>query len=334
MATEDQRKGSRLSEYTKSNQLEWKRKMLVFSFFLTFAVIIWLLNALNKNYTTEINYPITYSKFPQNKLLVSEVPDHLRLKVSGHGYALLSYKLTNRPIPVNFPVSTYTMNNLEGDTSRFYMLTRYARDRVSRQISSDLQLMEISPDSLIFQFATRTRRVVPVKPVIDFGIGRDFTLKNGISIEPESIAVTGPDIFLDTLQYVHTKKLELGNLEKSYQGVLQVRKNPDFKYSTDRLDCSIELEKFTGVQVMVPVQVAGLPDSLRLQTFPQEVRVSGKIGLSNYERIVPEAFWIEVDYMDIEPGEARLPVHVKTKPGDLSAVAVYPQTVEYLLSEK
>jgi len=334
MATEDQRKTSGLSEFTKANQLEWKKKMLVFSFFLAFAIIIWLLNALNKNYTTEISYPIAYTKFPPHKILVSDVPDHLRLKVNGHGYALLSYKLTNRPIPINFQVSSYTMNNMPGDSAGFYLLTRYARERVSRQLSGDLQLLEISPDSLIFRFASEERKMVPVRPLIDFQTGRGFTLRNGIQIDPDSIRVKGPDIYLDTMKYVYTKEVNLGQLEKSYTGTLQVQRLPHFSYSTEKLDCTIELEKLTEVQVSVPLQIAGLPDSLRMQTFPQEVRVTGRIGLSNYERIVPEAFWIEVDYNDIQSGRTRLPVKVKTKPEDLSGVTVYPQSVEYLLSVK
>jgi hypothetical protein len=141
--------------------------MLVFSFFLSIAILIWLLNALNKDYRTEIKYPITYSRLPENKLLVSDVPDHLDLKVNAHGYALLSYKLSKRPIPINFPISSFTMNRSMGDSSKFYLLTRYAREQVARQLPGELQLLEISPDSLIFQFASRVSRVMPVVPNID-----------------------------------------------------------------------------------------------------------------------------------------------------------------------
>src|SRR6056297_1985702 len=207
MATDDPRTTSRFSELRKTKHLEWKRKMMVFSFFLAISVIIWLLNALSKNYTTEINYPISYSNFPENKILVSDVPDHLELKVNAHGYAILSYKLTNRPIPLSFPLNSFTMNTLSGDTSRLYMLTRYARERVARQLPSELQLLEISPDSLIFQFATEVSRRISVRPVIDFEPGRTFTLKDGVEITPDSVLVTGPDIYVDTMQVVPSKEL-------------------------------------------------------------------------------------------------------------------------------
>lgn len=334
MATDDPRNTSRLSDLRNAKNLEWKRKMLVFSFFLAISVIIWLLNALSKNYTTEIDYPITYSKFPENKVLVSDVPDHLRLKVNAHGYALMSYKLSKRPIPLSFQLTSFTMNTLNGDTSRMYLLTRYERERVARQLPSELQLLEISPDSLIFRFATEVSRKIPVKPVINFAPGRNFTLKNGVEIQPDSVRVTGPDIYVDTMQSVPTKPLELGTLEKSYKGMLQLKKFQRIGFNTDRIECNIDLEKMTEVQVMVPVQINGLPDSLRMQTFPQEVRVTGRIGLSKYDRIVPEAFWAEVDYSGTLENKSRLQVQIRTKPDDLTGISFYPQTVEYLLSVK
>jgi hypothetical protein len=178
----------------------------------------------------------------------------------------MSYKLSNRPIPLSFPVTSFTMNTLNGDTSRLYLLTRYARERVARQLPGELQLLEISPDSLIFRFATEVRRKIPVQPVINFKPGRNFTLKDGVRISPDSVWVTGPDIYVDT--------------------------------------------------------------------FPQEVRVTGRIGLSKYERIVPEAFWVGVDYKETLENKSRLQVQLRTTPEALNGVSFYPQTVEYLLSVK
>lgn len=308
--------------------------MMVFSFFLTISIIIWLLNALNKDYTTEIKYPITYNKFPENKVLISDVPDHLLLKIDAHGYALLSYKLSNRPIPINFRLTSYAMNRMAGDSTRFFMLTRYAREEVSRQLPREFSLLEISPDSLIFQFANEVSKKVRVIPALSYQLGRDFTLKGDIALMPDSLTISGPDIYLDTINSIKTKRKLLGILDKSYTGSLDIVKYPRVHYNVEEIKCTIDLEKLTEVQIMVPIQLSGVPDSLRLQTFPQQVRVTGKIGLSNYERIVPEAFWIEVNYAEVQENKTRLQVQLRTKPAELSGVDYYPRSVEYLLSVK
>ncbi|MEX0986324.1 MAG: hypothetical protein WD052_02520 [Bacteroidales bacterium] len=334
MATDDPIKKSGILDMSKGKQLEWRRKLMVFSFFLAIAAVIWLLNALSKDYTAEIKYPITYSKFPPNKMLVNEVPDHLGLKVNAHGYALLSYKLTNRPIPLSFPVSNFTMNRMAGDTTKFYLLTRYTRERLARQLPGDLQLLEVFPDTLVFQFATEVSRMVQVKPDLEFTMGRGFVMKDDILISPESILVTGPDIYLDTLRYLRTKKKVPGTLTKSYNDVLEIAVPHRLRFQVHEVNCKIELEKLTEVQVMVPVRINGLPDSLRMQTFPQQVRVTGNIGLSEYDRIVPDAFWIEVDYHEVMDNPDRLQVYMRSKPEELRGGDFYPKYVEYLLSVK
>lgn len=334
MATEEPGKLPRFSQFSKAKQMEWKRKMMLFSFFLVVSIIIWLLNALSKNYTTEIKYPIAYSKFPPNKVLVSDVPESLVLRVSAHGYALMSYKLTNRPIPLNFPVTSFAMNSLPGDSSSFYILTRYAREQVSRQLPAELQLEEISPDTLIFRFANEIKRWVSVQPELTYEFGKNFTTTNGVVISPESIRVSGPDIYLDTLQFVRTVKMSLGQLQKDFSGVLKIDEDPRLNYAENKVSCKISLERLTEVQLQVPVQVNGLPDSLRVQTFPQQVRITGKVGLSRYERIVPEAFWIAVEYNDVLSNTPTLEVTMKAAPEALKDVEFYPKTVEYLLSVK
>ncbi len=321
-----------LPELFEGNKLEWKRKILVFSFFFVLSFIIWFLNALSKNYTTDIKYPIKYTNFPQNKVLVSKLPDHLGLKINAHGYALLRYKILNRPVPIYFRVGSFAMNRFSNDSSKLYLLTRYAREQVARQLPSELQLVDISPDSLIFQFANQVEKLVPVKPVLDYQVAKEFTIIGTIRLDPDSVLVSGPDLYMDTLQDIPTESRSLGLLQKSYSGQLELKRYKDFTYHAEKVKCDIELEKLTEIQLQVPIQVSGLPDSIRMQTFPQTVRVSGSVGLSNYDRVVPESFWAEVNYQEVKEKKQRLQVKLVKYPGYLKNVDIYPKSVEYLLS--
>jgi hypothetical protein len=308
--------------------------MTVFSFFLALSLLMWLLNALNKNYTTEIKYPISYSKFPQGKVLVNDLPKSLILKVNAHGYALLSYKIINRPVPISFSVNAYTMNRYPGDASSFYLLTNYAREQVSRQLSSELQLVDITPDTLKFKFAELVEKRVPVFLDLAYDISKQFTYADEISISPDTILVSGPNTVVDTMQNIYTQHVNLGILEKSYSGALSLKHYPGVKMEAQRVNCVINIEKLTEIQLQVPIRVTNLPDSLRMQTFPQHIRVSGRVGLSNYDRIVPEAFLAEIDYSKVDLENSKLQVNLKTVPDGLESVDFYPQNVEYLLSVK
>mgnify|MGYP006300650773 CR=1 FL=1 len=334
MVSIDPRQLQKLSKLSDSKISKIRQKVLVFSFFLLVSVIIWLLNALAKNYTTDIRYPITYTDFPEEKVLIGTPPENLVLRVNAHGYALLRYKMLNRPVPINFQVSSYAMSRVMRDTSTLFILTRYARDRIARQLPGELQLLDINPDSLLFRFANEERKVVPVKPRIDFELGSQFTTVEGIGLSPDSLEITGPDIFLDTLKQIYTRRTDLGFLEKSYRGKIPLQRISGLKYDQEKVSCTIEIEKITEIELYVPIGIEGLPDSLRMQTFPPRIKVSGNVGLSHYERIVPEAFRAVVHYEDVAENRKRIPVSLPQFPESLSNPDFYPKTVEYLLSEK
>jgi hypothetical protein len=320
--------------FSERNRMQWRRKLLLFSFFLVVSVLIWTLNALSKNYTTEIKYPISYTNFPEQKVQINKLPESLGLKVNAHGYALLRYRLTNRPVPINFRVSSYTMNRFSGDSSKFFLLTRYAREQIARQLPSELELIELSPDSLIFQFATEVKKLVPVVPAVQFILGKEFTLVGDIQLMPDSVLVTGPDIYLDTLSKLTTESRELGLIEKSYSEKLSIVRYPGFRFEYDEVECNIALEKLTELKMYVPIQIVGLPDSMRMQTFPPRINVSGIVGLSNYDRVSEESFFAEVDYIEVLENKTRIQVNLKQYPDYLLNLDFYPQTVEYLLSVK
>ncbi len=320
--------------FSERNRLQWKRKILLFSFFLVLSVFIWILNALSKNYTTEIKYPITYTNFPEKKVQVNDLPESLGLKVNAHGYALLRYKVMNRPVPINFRVSSFTMNRFPGDSSKFFLLSRYAREQIARQLPVELELIELSPDSLIFQFASEVEKLLPVIPAIKYKLGKQFTIVGNIQLSPDSVLVKGPDIFLDTLTHLTTEEKDLGLLEKSYSETLEIVRHHRFRFEHDEVECTINLEKLTELQMYVPIQIEGLPDSMRMQTFPPRIRVSGILGLSNYDRVSPESFWAEVNYAEVLENKKKIQVDLKKYPDYLENLDFYPQTVEYLLSVK
>ena len=126
----------------------------MFSVFLVISAAIWMLNALSKNYTSNIEYPLIYTDFPENRVLVGEMPGHLDLQINAHGYALLRYKMFRKPVPISFKISAFNRSQRSG-SSEEYILTRYLRDQISAQLPAELQLLEIKPDTLHFQFANK-----------------------------------------------------------------------------------------------------------------------------------------------------------------------------------
>lgn len=306
----------------------------MFSVFLLISVFIWFLNALSNNYTSVIEYPLVYTDFPEEKVFVGELPEHLELRINASGYEILRYKTFRKPVPISFNASAYTLNRPGQDNSRAYILTRYHTEQVSRQLSSEIQLLEIKPDTLHFQFARKITRMVKVLPDFRYQVDKQFTIKDGIILEPDSVEVTGPDIILDTLSYVYTVRSDLGQLSRNFSDKVKLKRASDLEYSRFKVNCSFELERFTEVQLSIPIDVLNLPDTIALQTFPSTIKLTCNVGLSKYDRVDGSLLRAVVDYLDIGEGTNVLDVDVQNIPVYLMSYEYYPKTVEYLKSRR
>lgn len=305
----------------------------MFSVFLVISASIWMLNALSKNYTSIIEYPLIYTDFPEDRVFVGEMPGHLDLEIDAHGYALLRYRMFKKPVPISFKISAFNMNR-RSDSSSAFILTRKLRDQLSAQLPAELQLLEISPDTLHFQFTERVTRRVKIRADLAFIVDNQFTIKDEVVLLPDSVDLTGPDLILDTLSFVSTERLDLGLLTRDFSDKVRLEQIPELQYSLSRVECSIELERFTEMQVPVPIDVLNLPDSILLQTFPSRVMLTCKVGLSKYDRIEGYPFRAVVDYALIDERTKVLSVSIQNLPVYLLSYEYGPKSVEFLKSRK
>jgi len=318
----------------EGQKLEFRKKILMFSVFLLIAALIWLLNALSKNYTTVIEYPLAYTDFPEGRVFVGEMPEHLDLRINAHGYAILRYKTFGKSDPISFKVSAFNLSRSGNDSSRAFILTRYLKDQVSRQLPAGIQLLEIKPDTLHFRFAERITRKFRIRPDFKFQVDKQFTIKDGVRLTPDSVKVTGPDMILDTMRYVTTAKTDLGQLSKDYSNKVKLRKMDDLEYELSRVNCRIELERYTEVQLSIPIEVLNLPDSISLQTFPSRVQLTCNVGLSKYDRMEASPVRAVVDYSGISEKTNLLEVKLQNIPVYLISYEYYPKTVEFLKTRR
>jgi YbbR domain-containing protein len=177
-------------------------------------------------------------------------------------------------------------------------------------------------------------RMVPVRPDLSFQLDKQFTTINGIQLNPDSLTVSGPDAILDTLGYISTERVDLGLLTRNYSDKIRLEKINGLELSSSRVDCDIELEKYTEVQLYIPIEVLGLPDTLSMQTFPSRIKFTCNVGLSKYDWVTDHLFSAVVDYSTVDEQKNELLVSIQNIPSFLLNYEYYPRTVEFLISRK
>ncbi len=323
-----------LTRVSERKKITLNRKVLVFSFFLLLSVLFWFLTALNKEYVTSISYPVRYMRFPEDKVLVNDVPDRLVLTVNANGFTLLSFQLRSRLSPIIFNVSSFSPNTFRNDPSSIFILSAEARDEITRQLSNDIEIQDIHPDSLIFRFAPREEKLVPVHPRVNLNFEKQYMQAGPLILEPDSITISGPRVIVDSIESVETEECSRTRLTESFSDELKIRPINKIDFNPVEVWIQIPVEKFTEATLTLPIEVINKPDSLIIRTFPGEVKLSCQVGLSAYENLNEHLFRAVVDYSDAGTLlGSKLQVNLVRVPEYVQALNYTPKSVEYIVEK-
>src|SRR5688572_3026280 len=82
------------------NRKNWRAVVLcIFA-----ATVFWFFNALNKTYTTNINFPVRFDFDQSNYVPVSSLPNDVRINVTGNGWDLFKRSTGVKAVPLEIPL--------------------------------------------------------------------------------------------------------------------------------------------------------------------------------------------------------------------------------------
>lgn len=307
-----------------------------FSFFLIFVVIsfiFWFLVELSKEYTSIIDYPIKISSLPDDKILISEVPDNIQLKITGKGFDLLKYELASFIFPYIINYEEITNHN---HSDNFQLQTSIIFNDIRNKFPSNIEIKEIFPKKISFVFSSSTEKKVPVKVNISYRLAKQYVIRDKIIILPDSVVVKGVRVVLDTLSAVYSKQYNLKILDKPVKKILTLKKIPFTSFSTKKVTLFINVQQYTEATIRIPIVMKNLPDSLSIKFIPDKVTVKYKSTLDDFNKIHPDQFKATVNYSSIleNNNNSRIPVYFEVTPKKAFDISLLQNKVSFLLTHK
>lgn len=320
-------------DFFKKSKFRVDRNIITYLICVVIATILWFLNALNKEYSAVISYPVKYVNLPQGKHLISDLPSTLSLEVRAKGFALLGHRISTSFLPITFNVNTYSNHLLEKDEVFEYTLnTNEIKDKISNQLNTEIKLQDITPSSIEFKFARSVEKKVAVRPVVNYTIKRQYIL-NQITATPDSVLVSGPSTIIDTLQYVSTQSLRLKDLGKNVTKEVELTPPKGCTVDDATVKLDLQVEQFTEAKKTIQLQARHVPASFYLRLFPDNVSITYDVGLSNYEKISNQDFEFYVDFNQTKSA-SFLDVKVGKTSANIKNLVYSPQKVEYIIERK
>ena len=310
-------------------------KAFVFMVCLALASFMWFLNALDKRYTDHITIPIKYINLPANKDLTGRLPEKLDLTVDALGYSLLRLKFTSALSPLLLDVNELSNNLLENNyISKYSFSTNGHKEEFAKQISNEIGIISIRPDSITFKVSRVIEKLVKIHPIIEVSFAREFTLQKPPTSTPSSILVKGPVDILDTLSEIYTTPLEVKNLSQSLTKDAILILPPEIKSELDKVSIAITVEQYTEAKFEIPVTILNQPNNMIIKTFPSKVKVSCRIGISQYNKLSKGSFKAFTDFSHRSLIISKLPVNLDNIPENVLSVDYSPKEVDYIIEKK
>ncbi|MEA1876443.1 MAG: YbbR-like domain-containing protein [Bacteroidota bacterium] len=312
------------------------KKLVVFLVFGGIATFFWFLRALEQNYITQINHPVVYINFPDDLVLIKELPKRISLEIEGEGNAILRHNWDIAKTPVRISFNQVYRDKLPQENNFLIsVLTSHLKPTVETQLSN-FKVLRIKPDSLSFHFSESSTKRVPVIADLKLDLEKQFMIRDRIMIQPDSVDISGPTAIIDTINSISTTDLKFKKLDHSVKRNLSLV-NPHnlLTISAKRVAVEILVEQYTEKSLSVPIEGINVPDSVHLKTFPAHVQVTFRVVISAFDLIQTQDFRIAADYLEISSATlTKIKPRILMAPGLIENPRINPELVDYLLEQK
>lgn len=312
-----------------------KEKIVVYAICLGLSFFLWFLNTLDKNYTGYISVPVRYINLPENKQFSGSLPNKLEMMVDASGYTILQYKLSIIFSPLLLDVDELTNKYLQNKyISKYAIATMNHKESMANQISNNIKIINIRPDSIFFDVSPLIEREIKIRPKVKLSFSKEYTSKKPPFTKPDFVSVHGPKNILDTLSYINTEELSLENLSQNITREVKLDIPDRLTSKIKKVILDIPVEQFTEASFEIPVSILNVPDSLLIKTFPGKIRVSCRVGLSEYNNINKNSFKAFINFSPKLLVLNKLPIQLGRYPESIISADYTPKEVEYVIELK
>jgi YbbR domain-containing protein len=156
-------------------------------------------------------------------------------------------------------------------------------------------------------------------------------ITGGPFLKPDSVIVHGAKRDIDKLSEIPTAKLDYGKLSSNVNRYIPLDIPDKVKVEPDRIKLSIFVEKYTEVEITVPVVITNLPDSLDIELIPSEVMLSFQVPVSEYKNTSASDFHVHADFQQ-KKGNNLFP-EIAFQPDYIQHARLHTEKIKFILSK-
>jgi YbbR domain-containing protein len=303
-----------------------RRRLSVFFTCLVLAMVAWLITVLSNRYTFTAKAVVNFVNFPQKKAFHPLQSDTLDATIEGTGWQMLFSK-------ARF-MTWNVVADLKALESRNYIVMSSQLKLINANLVRNQQIVAFSPDTLYFDFSSRSTKRVPVELQSQLHFKQQFAISGDIKVKPEYITVTGPTENIRNIKAWKTDTLQASDLsEQLVKRIrLETEKEGNISIYPKTVEVTVPVEEFTEKVVEVPLKLINNKQYYNVKMFPGKVKITFTTSLNSYATINESFFdaivdlnqWKQLNYH-------TLPVQLVKTPPFCTIVKIEPQSVDFII---
>ncbi|MGV8878844.1 MAG: YbbR-like domain-containing protein [Sphingobacteriaceae bacterium] len=303
-----------------------RRRLSVFFTCLIFALIAWLFTTLSNQYAFTVKAIVNFNNFPQKKAFHPLQSDTVDVTVEGTGWQMLFSKA--RFITWNVVADLKTLE------SKNYIILSTQLRKINSGLDKNQQIVSFSPDTLYFDFSSRSVKRVPVEVQYNLKFQKQYAINGEVEIKPNFITLVGPSENISKIKSWKTDSLVATDVNESLNRRLSLQsvKEGNMTIYPKIVEVSIPVDEFTEKTIEVPVKLINNKQFYNVKLFPAKVKITFTTSLSSYASINENFFEAVADLNQWrEHGYRYFPVQLVRVPPFCKVVKVEPENVDFII---
>lgn len=293
------------------------KKILFLSFLIGF--MLWFYIKLGNTTRQEIDIPVRIAGLPKNQMIVNDYPVFVRVQAEADGRSMIA---------IRFFADMY----YEVEVSDYKNPTRLIfypdKEHIRIPVKWSVKILDIlSPDSILLTFEEKIRKKVAVRPEVTVKPASGYILVGGIRAEPDSVTITCPKSYKDSITHVPTEKLEVKNIQKEEMYTVNLRPSASrlITYPEKVITVYLNVQPLGEIAMNnIPVRLVNVPENRNLIVQPSTFSVRIRGGVRYLSTLSRDSVWGVIDYALEQKLNRSEPVLTLRLPSDVTATQITP----------
>ncbi|MDZ7716051.1 MAG: CdaR family protein [Balneolaceae bacterium] len=265
-----------------------KERIIVFIVALILAICLWLMINLSRNYTLNVNLPISLGNIPADQSLAEDLPSFATVSITGEGWKLIN--IYNNPPRIYVDVVRDEVNLF---------------DQIQQQMNAQPNVMvqKVQPLTLNPELEARVTKKVPVVSNTEVSFAGQYDFVSTPSVQPDSITISGAGSLLQGVESWPTDSVQINNVKEDISESISLKEPGNLiQLSTEEVTYQAEVEQYTEAESRVFIQTHNLPIGRSVSFSPSSVTVKYNVPIDEYNEVrdLQNLFTAYVDYSQIQ----------------------------------